>query len=319
MRFLESLAAWLQQFKQEDRETAYDFVRNNLVYISAAERERLVALLYPREIYPRLLKAAAEVLGIDSWFILASRESRDELARQRRATLFLALSDGARLDNFRHMHPDLSNEQIVVGVQLAVDKWQDLMKELRSDLDDENARFQRVVLVDDFTASGTSLIRFEPDKWKGKLQRFYSSVGGEASGLLASGHQLIVHHHLGTAQASKHLHEMVPKYLAENCSNLEVPPGSHAITFGHLYEDVAVTDEAFLDLATRHFDSSLLTKHTSKGGSSRFWLGYAECRLPIVLDHNTPNNSFPILWAKTAGAEGGVAMHPLFRRRQRHS
>ena len=31
MRFIESLATWLQQFKQNERETAYAFVRRTLV------------------------------------------------------------------------------------------------------------------------------------------------------------------------------------------------------------------------------------------------------------------------------------------------
>ena len=319
MRFLESLAAWLQQFDPGDRDTAYAFVRERLVYISAAERERLVALLYPREIYPRLLKAAARECNSQPWFVLASDASRTALVRQRRSTLFLALSDGARLDSFRHLNPDLSNEQIAVGVQLGPDKWTGLRDELREDLKDEQARFQRVVLVDDFTASGTSFIRKEGSSWKGKLSRFYASLGSHAMELLAPNYDLIVHHHLGTAKASAHLNALVPKYLAENAEILAVAPGAHFVTFGHCYdEQIVVTDADFLDLARRHFDKSLITKHTSKGGSDRLWLGYAECHLPVVLDHNTPNNSFPLLWAQTIGVDG-AAMRPLFRRRQRHS
>ena len=33
-RFIESLATWLKQFDPEDRQTAYDFVKHQLVYIS---------------------------------------------------------------------------------------------------------------------------------------------------------------------------------------------------------------------------------------------------------------------------------------------
>jgi hypothetical protein len=47
-------------------------------------------------------------------------------------------------------------------------------------------------------------------------------------------------------------------------------------------------------------------------------LGYANCALPVVLEHNTPNNSFPLLWAETARANGAHAMEPLFFRRDRH-
>ena len=45
--------------------------------------------------------------------------------------------------------------------------------------------------------------------------------------------------------------------------------------------------------------------------------GYANCALPLVLEHNTPNNSIPILWAETQG-KLGHPMRPLFRRRDRH-
>lgn len=49
MRFIESLATWLQQFKSaEQRRTAYDFVRNALVYIGPSEMQRLVEQLYPK-------------------------------------------------------------------------------------------------------------------------------------------------------------------------------------------------------------------------------------------------------------------------------
>jgi hypothetical protein len=47
------------------------------------------------------------------------------------------------------------------------------------------------------------------------------------------------------------------------------------------------------------------------------------CGLPLVLDHNTPNNSVALLWAETDGGDRDgakvPAMRPLFRRRQRHS
>lgn len=325
MRFLESLVAWLQQFEREDRETAYRFARNRLVFISAAERERLVALLYPREIFHRLIKAAARDTGVVSWSVLANAEASLALDRQRRSTLFLGLSDGARLDSFRHINENIiSNEQVVVGVQLANDKWADLLKELRKDVNDREAKFNRVVLVDDFTASGTSFVRREDGKWKGKLYRFFDSLKAQTlceDDLLSPSYELIIHHHIGTPKAKAHLEENVKSFLTEHAAQGS-KVGSHAITFGHCYgENIAVLDSDepdFMELAKKYFDKSLVTEHTKKGGSEQLWLGYAECRLPVILDHNTPNNSFAILWAQTHGKEG-LPMRPLFRRRQRHS
>ena len=48
--------------------------------------------------------------------------------------------------------------------------------------------------------------------------------------------------------------------------------------------------------------------------------GYKGCGLPLVLDHNTPNNSVALLWAQS-GDNVGVnhTMKPLFARRKRHS
>ena len=54
MRFVESLADWLQQFSQEDRGTAYEFVRNSLVYVSTGEMNHLVELFYPETVVWRL-------------------------------------------------------------------------------------------------------------------------------------------------------------------------------------------------------------------------------------------------------------------------
>src|SRR5205085_5842733 len=59
VRFIESLAAWLQQFRQDDRETAYSFVRNRLVYIGSGEMQHLVELAFPESMRPILLRRAA--------------------------------------------------------------------------------------------------------------------------------------------------------------------------------------------------------------------------------------------------------------------
>jgi hypothetical protein len=82
-------------------------------------------------------------------------------------------------------------------------------------------------------------------------------------------------------------------------------------------------DDAFIALTNRYYDPILRTKHTDVGGATHLGLGYGGCALPLVLDHNTPNNSVALLWAETDGGNrNGIetpAMRPLFRRRQRHS
>jgi hypothetical protein len=79
----------------------------------------------------------------------------------------------------------------------------------------------------------------------------------------------------------------------------------------------------FIELTRIYYDPILRTRHTDVGGVEHLGLGYGGCALPVVLDHNTPNNAVALLWAETDGGErnGTVApqMRPLFRRRQRHA
>jgi len=74
---------------------------------------------------------------------------------------------------------------------------------------------------------------------------------------------------------------------------------------------------AFLELTNRYYDNSIETRHIKVAGTDAK-LGFGQCALPLVLEHNTPNNSVALLWADTVGGNGGHAMRPLFRRRQRH-
>src|SRR2546425_11792077 len=66
MRFVESLARWLDQFKTADEKAiAYRFVRQNLVYFSAKEINHLVSIAYPDHVRPILLRRAAVDAGLN--------------------------------------------------------------------------------------------------------------------------------------------------------------------------------------------------------------------------------------------------------------
>ena len=326
MRFLESLVAWLQQFDKADRPAAYAFVRKRLVFVSPAERQRLVELLYPRVVWPVLVQSAIRAKGVKSWQVLVDAAARQYMERDRRSTLFLALSDGARLDAFRHANAGrISNEQVVVTVEPSADKCADLLKELREDkyVNDPTATFRRIVLVDDFTASGTSLLREESGKWKGKLPKFLAAIHRET--LVGESFELLVHHLIGTPKARDHLLENMAKFRADQPTAWKKVSNIVEPSFGILYPlDLpldASSDTDFVALTKKYYDAGIENSHTLKGGTQHLGLGYAECALPLVLDHNTPNNSVALLWAETEDAKfkGPRKMRPLFRRRQRHS
>ncbi len=45
-----------------------------------------------------------------------------------------------------------------------------------------------------------------------------------------------------------------------------------------------------------YYDPRASDKHIQVGGTADAQLGFAGCALPVVLSHNTPNNSVYILW-----------------------
>ena len=335
MRFIESLATWLQQFKQHERETAYTFVRRTLVYIGPSEMQRLVEQFYPRTVRERLVRMVATECRIEPHRVLVDPNARAASARLRRQTLFMGLSDGARIDTIRHANSGLlGNEQFVQGTQVDTEKWRDLLKNLRKDLNDSNARFRIIYLVDDFAGTGTSFLRFEKETatWKGKLIRFKDSVesaNGTLDGgkLFAEGWELCVHHYVASSHAAEAIQQRLDRvldtdYFPDDWARATYPSFGMVLPHDLPIDTVAGRHDEFRELTRTYYDPTLRTKHTDIGGVTHLGLGYGGCALPIVLEHNTPNNAVALLWAETDGGDrDGVpapAMRPLFRRRQRH-
>lgn len=115
-RFFERLAAWLGQFDSvEDKQTAYDLVKTRLVFVSAAEINRLVQQFYHKHVFHFLLDKTAEQCGAPSYLVMANPKTLEAFKRLRRRTLFMGLSDGARIDMLRRANVGrLNNEQIVM-------------------------------------------------------------------------------------------------------------------------------------------------------------------------------------------------------------
>jgi hypothetical protein len=332
VRFLESLAKWLQQFELSDRRAAYRFIRTGLVYVGPPEMERLVEALFPKTVSNHLLEQVAAQLGVPKYRVWSHAQGPTTYKKLRRKTLYMGLSDGARLDILRHANVGaISNEQVVLTTQLDLDKWQDLLATLRSDVGDPSERFATVYLIDDFMGTGTSFLRFSEEKetWKGKLMRFRDSVQRATEELgdqqpFENGWTLRAHHYLATRKAvldlSKRVSEVEPLLKAElGCSSVH-------LSFGSVLPEAFPIDiggpPEFVALTQKYYDPSLRNAHTDVGGATHLGLGYGGCALPLVLYHNTPNNSVALLWAETDGRPDSGhrvhAMRPLFRRRQRH-
>lgn len=338
VRFLESLVSWLRHFAEADRPAAYAFIKKRLVYISTLEMQRVIETFIPEIVTPYLRRCVGEDLGIKPYEVWKTAEGAAAFKTRLRRCLFVGLSDGSRIDVLRRANAGrLSQEQVIPMMNVDDDKWKSLASDLKDELGAE-ARFDDVYLIDDFTASGTTFIRFPDGKPKGKLYKFEKIVQDAKKRLesdfpLAEGYTIHIHHYVSTAQA----HDALNERLAEANDKLKSKSfGNSLITEGmQLPNDlrIATIDKAtriatpthdgdgpIVDLCGRYYDHDLfkrLEKHCREAGQEDMKYGYADCALPLILEHNTPNNAIPLLWAETEGKHG-QQMHPLYFRRDRH-
>lgn len=322
-RFHIALLNWLSQFgSAEKKRIAYAFVKNRLIYVTQREMHHLVSLMMPT--LDRLMrKKVAKELNLqfyETW-IDANAERRLKLLRRR--TLFVGLSDGARIDVFRRYNEGtISNEQVAPFSEMSPEKWDSLIEELKTwllknDFREESAQFESICLVDDFAGSGASLLRSKEGCWKGKIKKFYEANNHRIGESLSSDCILYAHHHLASDQAERTIRSRLSEFREGH------PKFDYEATFSYvLPESIVICDqsqpEELIDLIKSSYDTRIEDGHVG----NNVWFGYSECGLPLVLEHNTPNNSVALLWASSPDKPEAPDQHhmkPLFARRKRHS
>jgi hypothetical protein len=346
VHFVERLADWLQQFKPQHRESAYSFIKGRLVFLGPSEINHAVELTYPSFVQPFLRKQVAEEYGIPPYLVWAGSKTRKAYGDLLKSTLFLGLSDGARIDTFRRANAGLiSNEQVLLATEISLQKWDQILKDLRISVSDNNARFKLVVLLDDFMGTGTTLLRREENgRWKGRLVRFWENITTQQQAVGSAWDErlgaicdlvhgtpsvvdthfepnwkILVHHYIATEEAMRAVDDRDTAIRAEFKKWLPTIEFSCGTRLSNSIRITAQTAPDFYPIMEEYYNSEIETEHTRKGGIEHIPMGYGNCSLPVVLEHNTPNNSVSLLWAETDNLNGQHAMRPLFRRRQRHS
>jgi hypothetical protein len=327
MRFIASLAQWLNQLDEKDRSVAYEFIRNRLIFISEAEMEHLVSIAYPDYVKQVLVEKAASKSDIPKHYVSKVLSSR-EFRLLRRQSLFLGLSDGARIDRFRRINSkSLSHEQIYQTYQMKEDRVNDMKYELREDIsridgasmtDDEHS-FKNLFLIDDFSGSGLSYLRKEEGVYKGKISRVLRDVyeGEYDEWNLVEPKKLDIFVVLYTATSMAHRN--ITKNMSDWFDDKSIEPSFEVITIQRIRDSFKVSegsDEEFINLLKKYTDESVLDEHYKKGKHDDYYFGFNECALPLVLGHNTPNNSVLLLWI---GEDNGSSeFEGLFPRVDRH-
>ncbi|MCK4784561.1 MAG: hypothetical protein KAV87_12485, partial [Desulfobacteraceae bacterium] len=290
MRFVESLAAWLDNFEAvEERRVAYDFIKRRLIFISEAEVRHLITVAYPDIIRPILLKEAASLLSTQDYQVAKIASSR-EFQLLCRKSLFLGLSDGAHIDYFRRAS-SLSNEQVHIDYRIENKTAEDLGMKLQQDIqvlasgteDDVEATFEMVFLLNDFSASADTLLRKEDGQPMGKLVRAMDSIVGlqrrEPPLVSRDSAKVFVVLYIATETAIQNLLQRLPELRSASWPNCEVRP------VYTLRNDIKVSpdnDPEFHEMLVKYYDPQIMDSHLRKGGTNVI-CGYAGCALPLVL------------------------------------
>lgn len=301
IRFIESLVKWLSQFEElEEKRTAYEFVIGHLIFFSNDQITHLVGTAYADKIHPVLIRKAAVEIGINSFWVRKIFRSTHYKIILRRS-LFIGLSDGAKIDQLRRSSIRISNEQVLSTYSISADKANDMLKELKKS-GVKAKKFNTAFLVDDFTASGTSYFRKEKDgSWGGKIYKFVRSIFDDKSeiSILRDDNEVLdinIIFYIATEESINKLRDNINEFKAENpIFNFQFTIEAIQILGSEIKEKV-LSNSNFVELVKKYFDSSIVDSHYEMAKHDEPFLGFNECSLPLVLNHNTPNNSLPILW-----------------------
>lgn len=321
-RFIAALIHWLSQFDKADRDFAFSLLRDYLIFLSAGEIQHLVRRTVPAHFHPLWVQRVAHERRIAPYEIWASEQSAAAYRRLMRRSLFIGLSDGARMDVFRRANVGvISNEQIAVTYELSATKLDSLLKDLRKDEQAADARFEMVFLIDDFLGSGTTLCRKNQEQvWKGKVARFGDNIAPKVATCFSDSFEIVAHHYVAMENGLERARTNLASFSQET---------THAFFRG---KNFRLTSDLLLNNAARfpagadarmdaflrkYYDPEIMTPSLLEGGC-HVQNGFADCGLVLVLEHNTPNNSLAILWATSTKPTSHRKMRPLFSRRQRH-
>ena len=315
-RFIESLALWLNRIDATERPAALEFVISKLIFFSDTEFSHLVDAAYPDVIVQERLRLVAEEYGISTHHVakIALQQRFKEL---RFKSLYLGLSDGARTSELRRASAgEISNEQISHAYELGQDKVNDMIAALKSSLcsaeiEANDPHFNLVWLLDDFSGSGHTYIRYDHKarRFKGKLKKAYDVL---QKGLVNATHcEVFLLLYVATQQAVEHIEYWGERFTSDNGHK----PFQLRVMCP-LERELSVSDDSDITkLVTndKYYDHKVHDRHFEVGGTTDARLGFAACGLPVVLAHNTPNNSLYILWGFEYSSFPG-----LFPRVSRH-
>ena len=320
MRFIASLASWLNQMPPEKRATAFRFVKDRLLYVTQDQMKQIISVAYREHIVPILLKqVSSELMPTIPYWKVAQLLDSPEFKVLLDKCLFVGLSDGSQIDIFRRTNLEISHEQVYRTHEISSARKKKIKDKLKERLDTmEDARFRNLFLLDDFSASGITYLRQDqtgPCGMGGKIADFRESITSKNDPIsdLVDINDLRIWLILYIAtERAKTCIQNLGSSLFSNIPFSVIVIHTIPDHVKYLEED----DEEFTNLIKdeKFGWERRPDRHMEMGDTTRPYLGFNACALPLILNHNTPNNSLPILHYNDENSE----FKGLFPRVSRH-
>ena len=299
LRYTESLCLWLEQFHLiKERLVAYNFVRNNLIFVSSDEMRHLIQMTYPDLIKPYLINKVSEETDIPN-YLVKKILSHDSFKLLKARSLFLGLSDGSHIDDFRRFS-QMRHEQVYSTYLISTEKSKDFIKKLKKYLKTfettDKPQFEAAFLLDDFSGSGYSFLHEKDGDYDGKIIRFYESIisNPELKELFnLKKLKICVILYMATSKAKKNIEKLGRDYFKPKSIDFTIK------VIYELKENILINQSDHTDLfplLKKYYTKKIESKSYKNGDMTNPFLGFDGCALPLVLNHNCPNNSLPILW-----------------------
>ena len=302
LRFIESLCLWLKQMNPDERILAYEFMKKKLIFYSSKEMKHLIQITYPDFIKQYLVKLTSNITNINKFQIrkiLNHQKFKDLKSR----SLFLGLSDGACINDFRRLSK-IRHEQVYPTYLISEIKSKEFIKKLKkyleeSSLGDSIPKFEIAFLLDDFSGSGYSFLHKDDkcsDGYDGKIYRFYKSIfeSPKLKDLFdLENIKICVVLYLATSRAKQRIEERCNDFFKSKSVEFSL------IVIHELKDNVsidALTDMKLTRILKKYYNPDIETPSYKKGDMTYPYLGFDGCGLPLILYHNTPNNSLSLLW-----------------------
>ncbi|GAG43830.1 unnamed protein product, partial [marine sediment metagenome] len=197
-------------------------------------------------------------------------------------SLFIAVSDDVMFDYFRRRaqrrFPDLPPDNFVEYYKLHEQCQKDDLNDLK--------QIDRIFLIDQLCASGTTLIRNENGEWKGKIDRFFKIWKNLRL------ENIYYMPYLISTVAEKRVDKKIDKWRTEKgiSQKIDVIPTLKipiSICLSSNPNGPIDKNRPVAKLCKKYFKSCIIHRHIKKGGLATW--GFGGAGLALVLNTNCPN------------------------------